>query len=253
MQELIRERRERGASASSPAGSGGNSAADSAANSRLPSRGASPAPASPVFRTTSHPALALGASSLGPGAQRASDDVETGQLTPVHAAAQLPASPQHARAGSASGLVARGSNSALANAVSAANGMPSTPPLQRALKIKPKKVSGFGGASSRASTPSSATDANRAAFHGSGLRRSASTSGLKRQDADEVDSALADGLVAESDINHYGMRTPWAGASSACLKLTLLMLVQWQMRELLALRKRASLGAYVAAPLQPLV
>jgi hypothetical protein len=67
--------------------------------------------------------------------------------------------------------------------------------------VKPKKPPFPGSPLAKASSPVA------------GLRRSVSAAALREasQHDDEVESALAQGLVAEADINVYRMRTPWEG------------------------------------------
>jgi hypothetical protein len=77
---------------------------------------------------------------------------------------------------------------------------PTAPPA-RAPKVKPKKPPFPGSPLAKASSPAAS------------LRRSVSAAALREASHhdDEVESALAQGLVAEADINVYRMRTPWEG------------------------------------------
>jgi hypothetical protein len=88
-------------------------------------------------------------------------------------------------------------------ATTSRTGSPAAPvdPLPgKGLKFKPKKA------------PTSGTHATSGGLLSSQLRRSASAVSLQNiQHNDDLQLALDSGLVDEADVNHYGMRTPWAG------------------------------------------
>jgi hypothetical protein len=64
---------------------------------------------------------------------------------------------------------------------------------------------------------------------GSGLKRSISAAALTgRMLEADITSALESGLLADSDVNVYGMRTPWHGAPAGHSKFIRMSCFQWK-------------------------
>ena len=194
-QDLIRSRR------TESAASRHSSAADSSPN---PSRADSPAP-------TATPSL---------------DFATAGTTATVDGHQPLPSVP--AAPPAAAGITLPGPSPLapfLPNAVTSSLTPGPTLTPSRPLRTKPKR----GGAprspstsrsdASAPTTPVATPSATATPPRLSHLRRAASAAMLRAHEDADVESALAEGLLTEADVNVYGTRTPWAGTRLLCANL----------------------------------